>query len=507
MCGIIGVVATNPVNQLLYDGLQVLQHRGQDAAGIATAESGRFHMHKGPGLVRDVFRTRNMLNLTGNWGIGHCRYPTAGSADNAAESQPFYVNSPFGLMLAHNGNLTNATLLKQDMFLQDLRHMNTNSDSEVLLNVLAHELQAASTKYQVDAEIIFRAVTGLHRRVRGAYAVVAMISGYGLLAFRDPYGIRPLIIGRNQTENGTEYMVASESVALDTLGFKILRDVAPGEAVLIDTQGNFESRQCAERTMHAPCIFEFVYLARPDSLIDGISVYETRLKMGDFLADKIKHTMPNLEIDTVIPIPDSSRPAAMELAKRLNLPYREGFVKNRYIGRTFIMPGQTQRRKSVRQKLNAIAMEFKGKNVLLVDDSIVRGTTSREIVMMAREAGARHVYFASAAPPVRYPNVYGIDMPTRAELLACDRSDEEIRCEIGADALIYQDLDDLKAAIRAVNPSIGSFETSCFDGHYITGDVTLEYLSKVESARGIHAGRHDDESDGAQLDLNLVTTE
>jgi len=464
-------------------------------------------MHKGSGLVRDVFRTRNMRSLTGNWGIGHCRYPTAGSADNAAEAQPFYVNSPFGLMLAHNGNLTNAGQLKQDMFLQDLRHMNTNSDTEVLLNVLAHELQAASTKYQVDAEIIFKAVAGVHRRVHGAYAVVAMIAGYGLLAFRDPYGIRPLIIGRNQTEAGAEYMVASESVALDTLGFKILRDVAPGEAVLIDTQGNFVSRQCAERTMHAPCIFEFVYLARPDSLIDGISVYATRLKMGEFLAEKIKHTLPHLEIDTVIPIPDSSRPSAMELAKRLNLPYREGFVKNRYIGRTFIMPGQMQRRKSVRQKLNAINMEFKGKNVLLVDDSIVRGTTSREIVMMAREAGARHVYFASAAPPVRFPNVYGIDMPTRGELIASDRSDDEIRREIGADALIYQDLGDLKAALRAVNPGVSNFEASCFDGNYITGDVTVEYLSSVETNRGGPGRLLDEEGDGTQLDLNLVASE
>ena len=507
MCGIIGVVATTAVNQLLYDGLQVLQHRGQDAAGIATAESGRFHMHKGSGLVRDVFRTRNMRSLTGNWGIGHCRYPTAGSADNAAEAQPFYVNSPFGLMLAHNGNLTNSAQLKQDMFLQDLRHMNTNSDTEVLLNVLAHELQVASTKYQVDAEIIFKAVAGVHRRVQGAYAVVAMIAGYGLLAFRDPYGIRPLIIGRHQTDAGAEYMVASESVALDTLGFKVLRDVAPGEAVLIDTRGNFVSRQCAERTMHAPCIFEFVYLARPDSLIDGISVYATRLKMGEFLAEKIKHTLPHLEIDTVMPIPDSSRPAAMEVAKRLNLPYREGFVKNRYIGRTFIMPGQTQRRKSVRQKLNAINMEFKGKNVLLVDDSIVRGTTSHEIVMMARDAGARHVYFASAAPPVRFANVYGIDMPTRSELIASDRSDEEIRREIGADALIYQDLEDLKAALQAVNPGITNFEASCFDGHYITGDVTAEYLNSVESARGVNRARSDEEGDGGQLDLNLVTAE
>ncbi len=507
MCGIIGVVATTPVNQLLYDGLQVLQHRGQDAAGIATADAGRFHMHKGPGLVRDVFRTRNMLNLVGNWGIGHCRYPTAGSAYNAAEAQPFYVNSPFGLTLAHNGNLTNTAQLKQDIFLQDLRHINTNSDSEVLLNVLAHELQAASTKYQVDAETIFKAVAGVHRRVRGAYAVVAMIAGYGLLAFRDPYGIRPLIIGKNETEAGCEYLVASESVAIDTLGFKILRDVAPGEAVLIDTRGNFVSRQCAERTVHAPCAFEFVYLARPDSLIDGISVYETRLKLGEFLAEKIRHTLPHLVIDTVMPIPDSSRPSAMELAKRLNLPYREGFVKNRYIGRTFIMPGQATRRKSVRQKLNAIAQEFKGKNVLLVDDSIVRGTTSQEIVQMAREAGARNVYFASAAPPVRYANVYGIDMPSRSELIASGRSDDEIRREIGADALVYQDLDGLKAALAAVNPDIACFETSCFDGHYITGDVTREYLSTIESARRDGSARADDEGEGTQLDLNLVASQ
>jgi amidophosphoribosyltransferase len=438
MCGILGVVATTPVNQLLYDGLQVLQHRGQDAAGIATAEAGVFHMHKGQGLVRDVFRTRNMRSLEGNWGIAHCRYPTAGSAYNAAEAQPFYVNSPFGLMLAHNGNLTNAEELKREMFLQDLRHINTNSDSEVLLNVLAHELQAAATGYKLDAETIFKAIAGVHRRVRGAYAVVAMIAGYGLLAFRDPYGIRPLIVGRNVTDEGSEYLVASESVALDTLGFQIMRDVAPGEAVLIDIQGNFHSKQCAERTMRAPCIFEFVYLARPDSLMDGISVYETRVKMGEYLADKIRHTLPHIEIDAVIPIPDSSRPSAMELAKRLDLPYREGFVKNRYIGRTFIMPGQAQRRKSVRQKLNTIAQEFKGKNVLLVDDSIVRGTTSREIVQMARDAGARKVYFASAAPPVRYANVYGIDMPTRGELIASDRNDAEICREIGADELIYQ---------------------------------------------------------------------
>ena len=503
MCGILGVVATTSVNQLLYDGLQVLQHRGQDAAGIATAEGGRFHMHKGSGLVRDVFRTRNMLNLVGNWGIGHCRYPTAGSAFNAAESQPFYVNSPFGLMLAHNGNLTNAEALKQDMFLQDLRHMNTNSDSEVLLNVLAHELQAASTKYQVDAETIFKAVAGVHRRVRGAYAVVAMIAGYGLLAFRDPYGIRPLIIGRNDTPQGPEYLVASESVAIDTLGFKVLRDVEPGEAILIDTHGQLQSRQCAEKTMHAPCMFEFVYLARPDSLMDGVSVYETRVKMGEFLADKIRHTLPHLDVDAVIPIPDSSRPAAMELALRLNLPYREGFVKNRYIGRTFIMPGQATRRKSVRQKLNAIAQEFRGKNVMLVDDSIVRGTTSKEIIQMAREAGAKKVYFASASPPVRYPNVYGIDMPSRSELIASFRDDEEIRREIGADGLIYQDLEALKAAVRTLNPSLVNFEASCFDGRYITGDVTPDYLERVERARD-QPSKAMDESDAGQLDLNLV---
>ncbi len=510
MCGILGVVATTPVNQLLYDGLQVLQHRGQDAAGVATAEGGRFHMHKGSGLVRDVFRTRNMRSLVGNWGIAHCRYPTAGSADNAAEAQPFYVNSPFGLMLAHNGNLTNADQLKQDMFLQDLRHMNTNSDSEVLLNVLAHELQAASTKYQVDAETIFKAVAGVHRRVRGAYAVVAMIAGYGLLAFRDPCGIRPLVIGRNQTTAGTEYLVASESVALDTLGFKMLRDVEPGEAILIDVRGNFVSRQCADRSFHAPCMFEFVYLARPDSVMDGISVYETRVKMGHYLAEKMRQTMPHLEIDAVIPIPESSRPSAMALATRLNLPYREGFVKNRYIGRSFIIPGQATRRKSVRQKLNAISQEFKGRNVLLVDDSIVRGTTSREIIMMAREAGAKKVYFASASPPVRFANVYGIDMPTRSELIAAFRNDEEICREIGADALIYQDLDSLKTAVREVNPAVARFETSCFDGNYITGDVTALYLQHIENRRDAPvAGKADDGDgfdgpDGEQLDLNLV---
>lgn len=502
MCGILGVVATGPVNQLLYDGLQVLQHRGQDAAGISTAEGGRFHMHKGPGLVRDVFRTRNMRNLVGHWGIAHCRYPTAGSAWNAAEAQPFYVNSPFGLMLAHNGNLTNAEQLKRDMFLQDLRHMNTDSDSEVLLNVLAHELQSASTQYQVDAETIFKAVAGVHRRVRGAYAVVAMIAGYGLLAFRDPYGIRPLVVGRNETPSGMEYLVASESVAIDTLGFRFLRDIEPGEAVLVDTRGQFISRQCAEKTIHAPCMFEFVYLARPDSLMDGVSVYESRVKMGEFLADKIRHTLPHLSVDAVIPIPDSSRPSALELARRLDVPYREGFVKNRYIGRTFIMPGQASRKKSVRQKLNAITQEFRGKHVLLVDDSIVRGTTSREIIQMARDAGAKKVFFASASPPVRYANVYGIDMPTRAELIAAHRDDEAIRREIGADVLIYQDIDALRRSVSSVNPALVQFDTSCFDGHYITGDVSPDYLARIEAGRGRRA---QDESEAGQLDLNLVS--
>ncbi len=506
MCGILGVVATTPVNQLLYDGLQVLQHRGQDAAGIATEEGGRFHMHKASGMVRDVFRTRNMRSLPGNWGIAHCRYPTAGSAYDAAEAQPFYVNSPFGLMLAHNGNLTNTESLKRELFLKDLRHMNTNSDSEVLLNVLAHELQAASAnKYQVDAATIFKAVAGVHARIKGAYAVVTMVAGFGLLAFRDPYGIRPLVVGRNETAAGAEYMVASESVAIDTLGFKYLRDVEPGEAVLIDRDGNFLSRQCAEHTMHAPCMFEYVYLARPDSMMDGVSIYESRVKMGEHLANKLRHTMPHLSIDCVIPIPDSSRHAAMALASRLNLPYREGFVKNRYIGRTFIMPGQSVRKKSVRQKLNAINQEFRGKNVLLVDDSIVRGTTSKEIILMAREAGAKKVYFASASPPVRFPNVYGIDMPSRSELIAAFRSDEQIRDEIGADALIYQDIEALKASVHELNPTLTQFDTSCFDGKYITGDVSTEYLERVEQARDQpRKASHVEEGELGQLDLNLV---
>ena len=505
MCGILGVVAGNPVNQLLYDGLLVLQHRGQDAAGIVTAEGASFHMHKGSGLVRDVFRTRNMRALTGQAGIAHTRYPTAGSAQAAAESQPFYVNSPFGLVLGHNGNLTNTAQLKQDLFRTDLRHVNTNSDSEVLLNVLAHELQYAANNYRLDPAIIFKAVSGVHKRVRGAYAVVAMIAGYGLLAFRDPFGIRPLVFGRSEGKDGPEYLVASESVALDTLGFELVRDVAPGEAIFIDLDGNFHSQLCAPNASLNPCIFEFVYLARPDSVIDGISVYETRLRMGESLAEKIRREHSHLQIDVVIPIPDSSRPAAMQLSKHLNLPYREGFIKNRYIGRTFIMPGQAMRKKSVRQKLNAISMEFQGKNVLLVDDSVVRGTTSREIVQMARESGARKVFFASAAPPVRYPNVYGIDMPSRDELIATGRTDAEIAREIGCDELIYQDLDALIKDVRSVNPAVTSFETSCFSGEYITGDISQAYLDDVEATRREDV-RHAAVTE-SQLDLDLEVVE
>jgi amidophosphoribosyltransferase len=438
-----------------------------------------------------------MRNLSGNWGIGHCRYPTAGSAYNAAEAQPFYVNSPFGIMLAHNGNLTNSAELQREMYQSDFRHINTHSDSEVLLNVLAHELQAVAQSARLDPQTIFRAVEGVHRRLRGAYAVVAMIAGFGLLAFRDPHGIRPLVIGRHVTAAGTEYLVASESVALDTLGFQAMRDIAPGEAVLIETDGTLHTRQCSEIKPHAPCIFEYVYLARPDSIMDGVSVYESRVKMGEFLAKKLQRLHPDIRIDAVIPIPDSSRPAAMELAKALGLPYREGFVKNRYIGRTFIMPGQAVRKKSVRQKLNAINQEFRGKAVLLVDDSIVRGTTSREIVQMARDAGATAVYFASAAPPVRFANVYGIDMPSKNELIASGRNDEQIRAEIGADALIYQDLPDLVSSIATLNPALRQFETSCFDGHYITGDISEDYLCNVENQRNgaAHDAREHEEAE------------
>ncbi len=502
MCGIVGIVSQDPVNQLLYDGLLLLQHRGQDAAGIATGTDKTFHMYKGNGLVRDVFRTRNMRSLPGNMGLGQVRYPTAGSASNAEEAQPFYVNAPFGIILVHNGNLTNWEKLKDEMFRIDRRHINTESDSEVLLNVLAHELQMSTEGYTPDPAAAFRAVAGLHKRVRGSYAVVSQIAGFGMLAFRDPFGIRPLVIGTLDTERGTEYMVASESVALEGMGFKLLRDVNPGEAVFIDIDGNFYAQQCAENPSLNPCIFEYVYLARPDSLMDGVSVYAARLRMGETLAEKIRISLPLGDIDVVMPIPDSSRPAAMQLANRLGLDYREGFIKNRYIGRTFIMPGQAVRRKSVRQKLNAIGVEFKGKNVLLVDDSIVRGTTSHEIVEMAREAGANKVFFASAAPPVRFPNVYGIDMPTRGELIAHGRSHEEIARAIGADALIYQDIEAMKRSVSELQPAIRTLEASCFDGVYITGDITPAYLDHIEYAR-MHPKSRDEES-VSQLNLNLA---
>jgi amidophosphoribosyltransferase len=505
MCGIVGVVATSPVNQLLYDSLQLLQHRGQDAAGIATGAGSTFSMWKGNGMVREIFRTRNMRNLTGNAGIAHVRYPTAGSATNPEEAQPFYVNAPFGITLGHNGNLTNAEQLKSEMFRIDRRHINTTSDSEVLLNVLAHELQEQSSTYTLDPATIFRAVAGLHGRVRGAYACVAHIAGHGILAFRDPYGIRPLCYGINETDNGTEYLVASESVALEGSGFRFVRDVAPGEAVFIDLEGNFYAQQCAESASLNPCIFEYVYFARPDSVIDGVSVYASRLKMGEHLAEKIRREFHSGDIDVVMPIPDTSRPAAMQLAMKLGLEFREGFFKNRYVGRTFIMPGQSVRRKSVRQKLNALPTEFKGKNVLLVDDSIVRGTTSREIVNMARESGANRVIFASAAPPVRYPNVYGIDMPTRSELIAHGRSDEEIKRMIEADGLVYQDIDAMKRSVSELAPRLTRFEASCFDGVYITGDVSPEYLDRLEASRDAAGGAEGEPR--AQLNLNLASAD
>ena len=505
MCGIIGIVGKNPVNQLLYDGLLVLQHRGQDAAGIVTCDGNTFHMHKNNGLVKDVFQTRHMRSLKGNAGIAHVRYPTAGSS-SAAEAQPFYVNSPFGIVLGHNGNLTNSAQLKQEMFRQDLRHINTSSDSEVLLNVLAHEIEKTSQNSLLNNDMVFDAVAGVHKRCKGAYAVVAMIANFGLLAFRDPFGIRPLVIGKSESEKGTEYIVASESVALDVLGFQLIRDVAPGEAVFIDMDGNLSSRQCAENPKLNPCIFEYVYLARPDSVIDGVSVYQTRLDMGTSLAEKIKREWSDKHIDVVIPIPDTSRPSALQVGISLGLDYREGFIKNRYIGRTFIMPGQALRKKSVRQKLNPIGIEFKGKNVLLVDDSIVRGTTSQQIVQMARDAGANKVYFASAAPPVRFPNVYGIDMPSRDELLATDRTDEEICKEIGADALIYQDLDALVRDISISNPDMKVFDCSCFDGKYVTGDIDEAYLANIEAARGDVNKEHKPSNASTQMDLNLLPT-
>jgi len=483
MCGIAGIVSqTTAVNSDLFDALTMLQHRGQDAAGIITNEGHRLYLRKENGLVRDVFHTdEHMAKLRGNMGVGHVRYPTAGSS-STAEAQPFYTNTPFGISLSHNGNLTNAEELKQELFLEDRRHLNTESDSEVLLNVFAHELLQRGV-LRLTPDDIFAAVSGVHLRCRGAYACVAMITGFGIVGFRDPFGIRPAVYGVRETSKGPDYMIASESVALNALGYEMLGDILPGEAVLITLDGKLYKRQCAANPVYSPCIFEHVYLARPDSVMDDIYVYKARLRMGVKLAEKILREWPDHDIDVVIPIPDTSRVAGAELAARLGVHYREGFIKNRYIGRTFIMPGQAQRKKSVRQKLNPIDLEFRGKNVLLVDDSIVRGTTSKEIIEMAREAGAKKVYFASASPPVRYPNVYGIDMPTSSELVAHGRTVEELEKILGADRMIYQDLEDLIEAVRAGNPNITRFDCSVFTGEYITQDVTTEYLNQLELFR------------------------
>lgn len=501
MCGIVGVIGRGPVNQLLYDSLLLLQHRGQDAAGIATSNGSQFNMYKAHGLVKDVFRTRNMRSLPGSSGIGQVRYPTAGSSESVEEAQPFYVNAPFGITFAHNGNLTNWKELRESLYKIDQRHINTNSDSEVLLNVLAHELQRSANGVSLDETAIFNAVRALHQRVKGAYAVVAQISGYGLLAFRDPHGIRPLCMGRSESAQGTEWMVASESVALEGSGFTFVRDILPGEAVFISLDGKVSSELCSSGAIHAPCIFEYVYFARPDSVLEGVSVYGARLRMGEYLADKLARSLRLGDIDVVMPIPDSSRPAAMQLADRLGLNYREGLIKNRYVGRTFIMPGQAVRKKSVRQKLNTIGMEFKGKNVLLVDDSIVRGTTSREIVDMARAAGANKVYMASAAPPVRYQNVYGIDMPTQQELIATGRDDEQIARIIGADALIYQDIDSMQKSVSDLNPALTNFDTSCFTGEYVTGDITPAYLESLGHSR---KKTQDDSANGLLFNMGFA---
>ena len=505
MCGIVGVISKAPANQLIYDALLLLQHRGQDAAGIVTMLGTKCFMHKARGMVRDVFRTRNMRSLPGTVGLGQVRYPTAGNAYSEEEAQPFYVNAPFGIVLVHNGNLTNVTTLKQELFDIDRRHINTTSDTEVLLNVLAHEIEVVARDKPLTPDLVFDAVAAVHKRIKGSYAVVALIAGHGLLAFRDPFGIRPLCYGEGQGPEGHTVMVASESVAIEGTGHRVTRDVAPGEALFIDLEGHMHARQCAANPSLHPCMFEFVYLARPDSVMDGISVYQARLNMGETLAQRLISTIRPNEIDVVIPIPESSRPSAMQLAQRIGKPYREGFVKNRYVGRTFIMPGQGARKKSVRQKLNAIGVEFKGRNVLLVDDSIVRGNTSKEIVQMAREAGARKVYMASAAPPVRYPNVYGIDMPTCEELIAHNRSIEEIRQFIGADALIYQDVDAMKRVVGALNPALDGFEASCFDGVYITGDVSAADFTAMAEQRRAQGDEEDPANDRSRLALQSAT--
>ena len=500
MCGIVGIVGKTPVNQYLYDGLTVLQHRGQDAAGIVTIHDNTFRLRKANGLVKDVFHTRHMLRLQGNIGIGHVRYPTAGTS-SSSEAQPFYANSPYGISLAHNGNLTNADELKHWLNTEARRHVNTTSDSELLLNILGHELQQ-SANLALTPDDVFSAIENVHQRVRGAYATVALIVGYGMVAFRDPNGIRPLVFGKRETEHGVEYMVASESVALDACSFEFVRDVAPGEAIFFSQDGQIHSKQCAENPTYTPCIFEFVYFARPDSTIDKMSVYASRVEMGTKLGEKIASEWEDEDIDVVIPIPETSCDIALQIAKQLDLPYRQGFVKNRYIGRTFIMPGQEQRKKSVRQKLNAISAEFKGKNVLLVDDSVVRGTTSEQIIEMARASGAKKVYFASAAPEVRFPNVYGIDMPSANELIAHGRDVEDICTLIGADKLIFQEIDDLVAAVSSHNPEITRFDTSVFDGIYITNDIDNSYLEKLDALRNNTTKEESDKNADSIIDMH-----
>jgi amidophosphoribosyltransferase len=495
MCGIVGIVGQSPVNQRIYDGLTVLQHRGQDAAGIMTCDGDQIVLRKDSGLVKDVFQQRHMLQLRGHVGIGHVRYPTAG-CDAAAEAQPFYVNAPYGIGLAHNGNLTNARALAEALWCDERRHLNTSSDSEVLLNILASELQRRDVVHLTPEEL-FSALEQLYTRIRGGYAVVALIIGHGIVGFRDPNGIRPLVLGRRSTPRGVEWMLASESVALDLAGFDLVRDVEPGEAIFIDLAGHLYAARVSPALPHTPCIFEYVYFARPDSIIDNISVHKARMRMGERLAEKIRRLRPDHDIDTVIPIPDTSRTSAMQLAQSLGLQYREGFVKNRYIGRTFIMPGQEERQKSVRSKLNAIPLEFRDRNVLLVDDSIVRGTTSAQIIDLAREAGARKVYFASAAPPVRFPNVYGIDLAAVSELVAAGRTEAEVAALIGADWLIYQDLEDLEAAVRHDKARVEHFDTSCFSGEYVTGDVTSDYLGLLERERSDAAKAKRRSADGA----------
>ncbi|WP_024869389.1 amidophosphoribosyltransferase [Pseudoxanthomonas suwonensis] len=484
MCGIVGIVGNQNVAGQLYDGLTVLQHRGQDAAGIATADGTRLRVHKDNGLVRDVFNAKAMSVLEGRVGIAHCRYPTAGS-EGMDEAQPFYVNSPYGIALAHNGNLINTEALRQQVFAQDRRNINTDSDSEVLLNVFAHELDVQRT---LTPDAALRAISGVHRRVKGGYAVVSVVLGLGLVAFRDPHGIRPLVLGKREQAEGTEYIVASESAVLDILGFQRVRDVLPGEGIVITARGEMFAGQCAEPAERAPCIFEYVYFARPDSMIDDVSVHKARMRMGVKLGEKILRLRPDHDIDTIIPIPDTSRDAALEISNVLGVKYREGFIKNRYVGRTFIMPGQGERVKSVRRKLNPIHLEFRNRVVLLVDDSIVRGTTSQQIVQMARDAGARKVYLASAAPPVRHPNIYGIDMPSPDELIAHNRSIEEIEKLLGCDWLIYQDLEDLEAAVREGNPQLARFDSSCFDGNYVTG-IEPGYFERIQQLRSDEAKR------------------